>query len=155
MYNGQQVEQGQPLIKLDVPTHPGAAAELITRGYVTAPASGRLTRSHVQVGSYLGRGATVAVIQDRSRLHALFRLPTSQAKQLVLGQRLPVTVLDASDQTSLAEVYQLTQATPTQAVLVLQLNNSAANPALRSGVRLRLRLAEQPALAGSQTVAGQ
>lgn len=86
----------------------------------------------------------MAVLQDWSRLHASFRLPALQAKQIMLGQRLPVKVLDSLNRTLLAEVYQLTQATPTQAVLVLQFYNPGTNLALRPGMQVRLRIPDRP-----------
>jgi multidrug efflux pump subunit AcrA (membrane-fusion protein) len=149
------VKRGAPLIKIYIRTNTGSAAELITSSFVTAPAPGRLTRSNVQVGSYLSRGATVAVLQDWSRLHASFRLPAPLAKQLVLGQQLPVKVLDSLNRTLQAEVYQLTQVTSTQAVLVLQFDNPGANLALRPGMPVRLRLPDRPLVVGGLTVSGR
>lgn len=59
---------------------------------ILAPFAGTIGIRQVDTGDYLSTGATIATLQDLSRLHLDFFLPEQQAPQLALGQGVLVKV---------------------------------------------------------------
>ncbi|MEX6502305.1 efflux RND transporter periplasmic adaptor subunit [Pseudomonas zhanjiangensis] len=59
---------------------------------ILAPFAGTIGIRQVDPGDYLSPGATIATLQDLSRLHVDFFLPEQNAPQVALGQRVRVSV---------------------------------------------------------------
>ncbi len=59
---------------------------------ILAPFAGTIGIRQVDPGDYLSPGATIATLQDLSRLHVDFFLPEQSAPQVALGQRVRVSV---------------------------------------------------------------
>lgn len=59
---------------------------------ILAPFSGSIGIRQVDPGDYLSPGATIATLQDLSRLHVDFFLPEQQAPRLALNQRVLLSV---------------------------------------------------------------
>ncbi|MCC3158690.1 HlyD family efflux transporter periplasmic adaptor subunit [Hymenobacter sp. 15J16-1T3B] len=137
--SGQFVTRGQLLLKLDLVPATGAKTTSLSPGFVKAPAPGLLTHVPVQLGPYLGRGAPVATLHDWSRVRATFRLSPALARPLAAGQRWPLLVPELPGRTWVGEVEPL-PSLAREALVSLLLDNPGAEPAIRPGMHVRLRL---------------
>lgn len=59
---------------------------------ILAPFAGTIGIRQVDPGDYLSPGATIATLQDLSRLHVDFFLPEQKVPQLAIGQRVKLSV---------------------------------------------------------------
>lgn len=65
---------------------------------INAPFAGTIGIRQVDPGNYLSPGATIATLQDLSRLHVDFFLPEQQAPRLSVGQRVLLKVAAYPDE---------------------------------------------------------
>jgi multidrug efflux system membrane fusion protein len=65
---------------------------IIAQKLVRAPFAGRLGVRQVEVGQYLNTGAAIVTLTDLKQLYVNFTLPSTMRAQIVLGQKVNVTV---------------------------------------------------------------